>query len=217
MAPYNRSVIDVPPLVLASASPRRSELLSAAGLDFTVDTSEVDETPRVGERPVDYVRRLAEAKARAVAARHPAAMVLGADTTVVVDGDILGKPADDGEARAMLARLQGRAHQVLTGVALVRGAWCRVDVATTDVWFAPMSAAEIDAYVASGEPRDKAGAYGIQGLASRYVTRIDGSYPNVVGLPVAMVSALMAEYPHGRREEPAGGRPAGAGHGQEPA
>lgn len=197
---------DVPPLVLASASPRRRELLAAAGLDFTVDTSEVDETPRAGERPVDYVRRLAEAKARAVAARHPAAMVLGADTTVVVDGDILGKPADDGEARAMLARLQGRAHQVLTGVALIRGNWSRVDVATTDVWFAPMSAAEIDAYVASGEPMDKAGAYGIQGLASRYVSRIDGSYANVVGLPVAMVSALMAEYPRGGPEEPAPAR-----------
>lgn len=184
-----------PPVVLASASPRRQELLTAAGYSFTVHTADVDETPRPGEAPDHYVARLAEAKARAVLARRPEALVLGADTTVVVDGDILAKPADAADAARMLRRLQGRAHEVLTGVALVSAGWSRVDVAATRVWFAPMTAAEIDAYVASGEPMDKAGAYAIQGRAARYVTRIEGSYSNVVGLPVALVHARLAEYP----------------------
>ncbi len=183
------------PLMLASASPRRAELLRAAGFTFAVDTADLDETPIAGEVPEAYVRRLADAKARAVAARHPQALVLGADTTVVVDGAILGKPADAADATAMLRLLQGRAHDVLTGVAVVGDGWSRVAVAVTGVWFAPMSDAEIAAYVATGEPMDKAGAYGIQGVASRYVTRVDGSYPNVVGLPVALVHALLAEYP----------------------
>lgn len=186
---------DLPPLVLASASPRRAELLAAAGLDFEVETADVDEAPRPGEPPGDYVRRLAETKARSIAAGRPDCLVLGADTTVVVDGEILGKPEGPADARAMLLRLQGRAHQVLTGVALVCGAWARVEVATTDVWLAPMSDRDIDHYVASGEPLDKAGAYGIQGRASRFVTRIDGSYSNVVGLPVALVHRLLKEYP----------------------
>ena len=186
---------DLPPIVLASASPRRAELLAAAGFDFEVETADVDETPRAGETPEAYVRRLAAEKARAVAARRPERLVLGADTTVVVDGDLLGKPAGAAEARAMLTRLQGRAHQVLTGVALVSGPWSRVEAASTDVWFAPMTPRDIDRYVASGEPMDKAGAYGIQGRASRFITRIDGSYTNVVGLPVALVHALVAEYP----------------------
>jgi septum formation protein len=181
--------------MLASASPRRAELLHAAGFTFGVDAADLDETPREGELPADCVRRLAEAKARAVAVRHPDAMVLGADTTVVAGGEMLAKPADAAEAAAMLQRLQGRSHEVLTGVALVCGPWARVAVASTTVWFAPMNAAEIAAYVATGEPMDKAGAYGVQGVASRYVTRLDGSYTNVVGLPVALVHALLAEYP----------------------
>jgi septum formation protein len=118
---------DLPPIVLASASPRRAELLAAAGFDFEVETADVDETPRAGETPEAYVRRLAAEKARAVAARRPERLVLGADTTVVVDGDLLGKPAGAAEARAMLTRLQGRAHQVLTGVALVSRPWSRVE------------------------------------------------------------------------------------------
>lgn len=183
-----------PPFVLASASPRRQELLTAAGYTFTVLTADVDETPLPGEAPASYVARLAEAKARAVLEQRPDALVLGADTTVVVDGDILAKPADACDAARMVARLQGRAHEVLTGVALVSATWSRVAVAATSVWFAPMSAADIDAYVASGEPMDKAGAYGIQGRAARYVTRIDGSYSNVVGLPVALVHTLLTEY-----------------------
>jgi len=182
------------PLVLASASPRRAELLRLAGFAFTVAHADVDETPHPGEPAATYVRRLAEEKAAAVADGHPGAVVLGADTTVVVDGDILGKPADDGEAAAMLRRLQGRAHEVLTGVAVVAPDGRNSAVAETRVWMAPMSEAEIAAYVASGEPRDKAGAYGIQGRAARFVTRIDGSYPNVVGLPVALVHDLLRKY-----------------------
>lgn len=191
---------DVRPLILASASPRRAELLAAAGFVFTVDTADLDETPLPAEAPERYVARLAEAKARAVAARHRDGVVLGADTTVVVDGAILGKPTDAPDAAAMLARLQGGAHQVLTGVALVAGAWSTVAVARTDVWFAPMSRLEIADYVASGEPMDKAGAYGIQGRASRFVTRIDGSYGNVVGLPVALVHTLLGTCPAWRPE-----------------
>ncbi len=194
----NRAVTRVAslPLVLASASPRRAELLAAAGIAFEVDTANVDETPRAGEAPRDYVRRLAEAKARAVTVRHPAGLVLGADTTVVVDGTILGKPVDATDAGDMLRRLSGRSHQVLTGVALVRdGRTVEVDVAVTDVWFAPMTGADIDAYVATGEPMDKAGAYAIQGRASCFVTRIDGSYSNVVGLPVALVHQWLRDSP----------------------
>jgi septum formation protein len=183
----------VPPaLILASASPRRRELLAAAGVAFTVAHADLDESVQPGESPDAYVQRLAEAKARAVLDRHPGAWVLGADTTVVVDGDILAKPEHAGDATRMLERLQGRAHDVLTGVALVGASTVDVEVDITRVWFAAMSPGEIAAYVASGEPMDKAGGYGIQGLASRWITRIEGSYPNVVGLPVALVYALLA-------------------------
>ena len=199
------------PLVLASASPRRAELLRLAGFAFTVAHADLDETPHAGEAADVYVRRLAEAKAAAVAADRPDAVVLGADTTVVVDGDILGKPGDAADAAAMLERLQGRAHDVLTGVAVTGPGGRESAVAVTRVWFAPMSAAEIAAYVASGEPLDKAGAYAIQGLASCYITRIDGSHPNVVGLPVALVHELVAKYQGRGREESAA--PPGEGHG----
>ncbi len=190
-----------PPLVLASASPRRAELLAAAGFDFVVAHADIDETPRPGELPAAYVLRLAEAKARAVAPRFPGQAVLGADTTVVVDGDILGKPADAADAAAMLRRLQGRAHQVMTGVALVGAAGARVALAETRVWFGPMTEHDIAAYVATGEPMDKAGAYGIQGWAARYVTRVDGSYSNVVGLPVSVVHDLVRQVPDGAPED----------------
>jgi len=176
-------------IVLASASPRRRELLTAAGFAVTAQPAEVDETPLPGELPAAYVARLARAKAFAVAARAED-MVLGADTTVVVEGDILGKPANDAEAGAMLRRLSGRGHQVLTGVCLRRGERCLAGVETTEVWFDPLSEAEIAAYVASGEPRDKAGAYAIQGRAARFIPRINGSYSNVVGLPLATVWRL---------------------------
>jgi len=187
-------------LVLASASPRRAELLRAAGIPFDVVVSDVDETQSVGETPDAYVERLASAKAVAVADRGEARPVLGADTTVVVDGAVLGKPIDTADARRMLLLLSGRTHIVLTGVALVapRSGVAEnrrrlVRVCATQVTFAPLTEAELNWYVASGEPMDKAGAYAIQGLASRFVTRVDGSYSNVVGLPVSHVWAMCSE------------------------
>jgi len=180
-------------LVLASRSPRRAELLAAAGIDFTVRAAEIDETPRQGETPFAYVLRLAEEKARAVEC-GPDEVILGADTTVVLDGEILGKPLDAADAARMLTALSERKHEVVTGVC-VRGPGRSVcEAAATSVWFAPMTEAEIAEYVASGEPMDKAGAYAIQGLASRYVERIEGSYGNVVGLPVAMVYRMLRQF-----------------------
>jgi septum formation protein len=173
-------------LVLASQSPRRREILTQAGIAFVVRTAEVDESPLSGEPPVDYVCRLAELKALAVP-RAAEETVLGADTTVVVDGEILGKPADAEDARRMLRLLAGRSHEVITGIALCGPAGVVRDWAATRVWFDPMSDAAIDAYVASGEPMDKAGAYAIQGLAAKYIGRIEGCYFNVVGLPVALL------------------------------
>jgi septum formation protein len=173
-------------LVLASQSPRRAEILRQAGIPFTVRVAPMDETPLSQEKPEDYVRRLAEAKARAVPA-GPDEIVLGADTTVVIDDVVLGKPADEADARRMLTLLSGRRHEVLTGICLRRGEERILDHAVTAVWFAPMSAPEIDDYVASGEPMDKAGAYAVQGVASKFIPRIEGCYFNVVGLPIALV------------------------------
>jgi septum formation protein len=177
-------------LVLASQSPRRSEVLRQAGIPFTVRVAAVDETPLAGEQPEDYVVRLAELKALAVSA-GPDETVLGADTTVVIDGEMLGKPADAADARRMLARLSGRQHQVITGICLKRGWEVVRDCAATRVWFARMSAREIEEYVSSGEPMDKAGAYAIQGLAAKFVEKIDGCYFNVVGLPMALVYGIL--------------------------
>lgn len=197
-------------LILASASPRRAQLLTAAGIRFEVQAAEVDETPMVDEAPEACVRRLALEKARAVAARDPgrpptsshgsvpARLVLGADTTVVIDGRMLAKPADAAEAREMLDQLAGRTHQVLTGVALVGQAEPAVAVASTAVWFAPMTSKDIAWYIETEEWQDKAGAYGIQGRISRFVARVEGSYTNVVGLPVALVCDLLMRYPEGR-------------------
>lgn len=187
-------------LVLASASPRRAELLRAAGIAFDVKVADVDETQSVGETPDAYVERLAIAKAVAIAERGELRAVLGADTTVVVDGAVLGKPIDASDATRMLRLLSGRTHLVLTGVALIAPGAAgqesrprRARVCTTRVTFAPLSEAELAWYVASGEPMDKAGGYAIQGLASRFVTGIDGSYSNVVGLPVSHVWAMCGE------------------------
>jgi septum formation protein len=177
-------------LVLASQSPRRSEILRQAGIPFTVRAADVDESVLAAESPADYVQRLAKAKAHAVGAAD-GETVLGADTTVVIDGEILAKPADAADARRMLVRLSGRRHEVLTGICLRRGDHAIRDYATTGVVFAALSDAEIDEYVASGEPMDKAGAYAIQGLASKFVERIEGDYFNVMGLPVAMVYRLL--------------------------
>ena len=178
-------------LVLASASPRRRDLLAAAGFEFDVDAGEVDESPGVGEPPSGYVLRVARRKAEAVAARHPDRPVLGADTAVVVGSQILGKPADAGDASRMLAQLAARAHDVLTGVALAFRGQLFAEVEQTTVWMSKLTPDEIAWYVASGEPMDKAGAYAIQGLGSRFIPRIEGSYSNVVGLPVARVVQLL--------------------------
>jgi septum formation protein len=188
-----------PRLILASASPRRADLLTAAGISFEVCAADVDENPLPAEAPRTYVRRIAEAKARAIPRRLGCA-VLAADTVVLVEEQMLGKPEDAGDARRMLRLLSGRGHQVMTGVALIgppsRAALegplhTRVEVTTVE--FARLSDAEIEWYVASGEPSDKAGAYAIQGLASRFVTRIDGSYTNVVGLPIPLVCQMCRE------------------------
>ncbi|MBM3750639.1 MAG: septum formation inhibitor Maf [Acidimicrobiia bacterium] len=179
------------PLILASASPRRRELLTAAGFQFTVDVADVDERRRPEEEAEAYARRVARSKAEAVSARRSGAVVLGADTIVVVDGDVLGKPVDDADAVAMLEKLSGRAHRVLTAVSLVGGPKPMDAIEETVVWMHALAPQEIATYVQSGEPRDKAGAYGIQGLASRFIPRIEGSYTNVVGLPVAVVDRLL--------------------------
>jgi len=178
-------------LILASRSPRRSELLAAAGFAFEVLAADIDETPRAGEAPEAYVERLAIEKARAVLAWRPSAVVLGADTTVTIDGLILGKPESERDATDMLRRLSGRRHDVFTGVAVASAAGVQSAVERTRVWFHPMTDEDISWYVASGEPVDRAGGYAIQGLASRFIPRIEGSYTNVVGLPVAVVSSIL--------------------------
>src|SRR5262245_31281973 len=211
-------------LILASASPRRADLLRAAGFEFETVVADVDERVRAGESPEIYVRRVAAEKSAAAQSRSAkasrstaidasrstttgaappdgsrgfsrgsadAAIFLAADTAVVIDGEILGKPRDDDEARAMMHRLAGRRHDVLTGVSLRRNAEEVGRVETTAVYVAAMSDEQVAWYVGSGEGRDKAGAYAIQGLASRFVTRIEGSYSNVVGLPVATVVELL--------------------------
>lgn len=182
-------------LVLASASPRRRDLLARIGLEGEVRPAEVDETPRPGEAPAAYVLRLAEEKAR-VAARGGGGgeLVLAADTTVAIDGELLGKPASDAEATAMLRRLAGREHLVATGVALLRTDDGRLASAASEtrVRMRQLDRAWIDWYVASGEPDDKAGAYAIQGLGSLLVAGIDGDYETVVGLPLALLPELFA-------------------------
>ena len=180
-------------LILASASPRRAELLRAAGYEFDVVAADVDESIRDGESPSRYVRRLAADKSAAVSSADRTCAILGADTTVVVDDEILAKPRDAADAAAMLRRLSGRRHDVLTGVSLRHGAYEVGRVESTAVYVAALTDEEIAWYVATGEGRDKAGAYAIQGFASRFVPRIEGSYSNVVGLPVACVRELLTE------------------------
>jgi len=183
-------------LILASSSPRRAEVLADAGFTFEVVAARVDESRRTGEQAEAYVRRLAEAKARAVAGGvSPPAIVIAADTVVVMDGEVLGKPASAEDAGRMLRRLSGRTHQVLTGLAVLKipGGAARVEIETTRVTFAPLTEAEIEAYVASGEPLDKAGAYAIQGRGGRLVARVEGCYFNVVGLPLARLYRILRE------------------------
>jgi septum formation protein len=178
-------------LVLASASPRRRELLAGLGLRFDVRPADVDETPRPGEPPADLVERLAGAKAAAVGASRRE-VVVAADTVVVADGDALGKPVGGDDAARMLRRLGGRTHHVLTGVAVRLGAALTSGVVSTEVTFRPLTEADIAWYVATGEPLDKAGAYAIQGVGGLFVERIDGSYHNVVGLPLAQLESMCA-------------------------
>jgi septum formation protein len=177
-------------LVLASQSPRRREILERAGFEFTVRIAGVPEEPAPGETPVDYVRRLSRTKAEAVE-RLPGETVLGADTVVVLDEHLLEKPRDAADAARMLRLLSGRGHTVVTGICLVSDHGAAVAHEETRVYFSTLSEAEIEEYVASGEPVDKAGAYAIQGLASKFITRIDGDYFNVVGLPVALVYSTL--------------------------
>ncbi len=195
-------------LVLASASPRRADLLRAAGYTFDVLAVDLDERVKPGETPAVYVARLAREKSAAALQRIAAraqtcsgperaalhdVVVLGADTTVVVDGRILGKPESDDESGSMLRKLSGRRHDVLTGISLrtSAGEWGHIE--TTGVYMSDLSEDDIAWYVESGEGRDKAGGYAVQGLASRFIPRIDGSYANVVGLPVAAVASLLRE------------------------
>lgn len=177
-------------LVLASQSPRRAELLKNAGFEFTVRASSIDETVRPGENPEQHVERLAWEKANSVPGSADE-IVLGADTIVLIDGEVLGKPRDPADAERMLTLLSGRKHEVLTAICLRCGAQVATETVATNVWFVTLSEAQIHEYVATGEPMDKAGAYAIQGIASRYIERIDGSYSNVVGLPVAAVHRLL--------------------------
>jgi septum formation protein len=177
-------------LVLASRSPRRSELLRTAGFEFIVRAAEVDESIEADEAPVAYVQRLAEKKALAVEMR-PGEIVLGADTTVALGDEIFGKPADASHAREMLEKLSSKCHSVYTGVCLRTAERIHTRFSRTRVWFDPLEPLEIEEYVSSGEPFDKAGAYAIQGLAGKYIWRIDGSYSNVVGLPVDLVHRML--------------------------
>jgi len=187
-------------LILASASPRRRELLTQAGYTFVVEAADLDESLLPGEAAGAYVKRLAEEKARAVFARHAGEsavveplVVLGADTCVVCAGEILGKPVDAADAERMLRMLSGRTHEVMTGFAAVTQASVASDVETTVVTFAAVPDAEVAKYCATGEPLDKAGAYGIQGYAARWIPRIEGCYFNVMGLPIARVVRMLGD------------------------
>jgi septum formation protein len=176
-------------LVLASASPRRRDILQTAGIEFVARPADIDESQLDGESPEDHVQRLAEAKARAV--WREGETVLGADTVVVVDDQLLGKPADQREAKQMLRALSGRSHRVLTGICFFDGASAHGSVEETIVHFRDLDDNEIADYVATGEAADKAGAYGIQGAASKFIHRIEGCYFNVVGLPVSRVYSFI--------------------------
>jgi len=194
-------------LILASSSPRRSQLLQLAGFDFVVEAADIDERIQPGEAPATYVQRLALEKAQAVWERRKSddkpddpLVVLGADTTVVCDGTILGKPIDQADARRMLTMLAGRTHQVLTGIAAVSHRGLVSEVEITQVFFDLIDEEELTHYIASGEPMDKAGAYGIQGYAARWIPRIEGCFFNVMGLPIARTMALLAKAHEGRDE-----------------
>ena len=184
-------MIDLPKLILASGSPRRAEILNSVGWEFTKHAADIDESEFPGEKPDEYVVRLAREKAEAVAVRFRDEIVLGADTTVVIDGQIIGKPIDLDDARRMLSLLAGNWHEVLTGVAIVENGETRSAIERTRVKFAPMNDAEIAFLGTRGDPLDKAGAYAVQAQAALFIERIEGDYWNVVGLPIRLVYELI--------------------------
>jgi septum formation protein len=183
--------LELTKLILASGSPRRAEILNAVGWEFDKIVADVDETEFPNENPADYVMRLAKTKAEAVAVNHSNRTVLGADTTVVIDNQILGKPIDFDDARRMLRMLSGKTHEVLTGVAIVENGETRVGIQSTKVKFAMLSDAEIEYLVKFGEPLDKAGGYAVQAQAALFIEEIEGDYWNVVGLPISLVYAFI--------------------------
>lgn len=189
--------LDLPELILASASPRRSEILKAVGWKFEKRVADLDETELENENPADYVVRLAREKALAVAAKIENGLILGADTTVVIENEIIGKPKDFADAAEMLGKLSGRWHEVLTGVAVVKKNGSKTDIKAdferTKVKFYSLSDSEINYLVERGEPLDKAGAYAVQGVAALFIERIEGDYWNVVGLPVQLVYKLAGQ------------------------
>ena len=180
-------------LILASASPRRRELMGYFGLPFSIVPAAGPETPPAGADAAHTAEALALAKAREVAGTHPGAVVIGADTVVEIDGAILGKPRDEADAKRMLRLLSGREHRVYTGLAVICGDKTESCAECTRVWFRPMTEAEIDDYIATGEPMDKAGAYGYQGRAGLFVERIEGDYYNVVGLPLCLLGTMLSK------------------------
>lgn len=184
-------MIELPKLILASGSPRRAEILNSVGWEFTKHVADIDESERNGESPEDYVVRLACEKAAAVAHQYPGEIVLGADTTVVIDGRILAKPFDLDDARRMLRILSGNWHEVLTGIAVARDGDVSSGIQSTRVKFAPMSEAEVNFLAERGDPLDKAGAYAVQAQAALFIEGIEGDYWNVVGLPVSLVYRLV--------------------------
>jgi septum formation protein len=186
-------MIELPKLILASGSPRRAEILESVGWEFTKHVPDIDESERGGESPEDYVVRLAREKAEAVAVNYPNNIVLGADTTVVIDGQMLAKPVDLDDARRMLSLLAGTWHEVLTGIAVVQNGETRSDIQRTRVKFAAMSDAEINFLAERGDPLDKAGAYAVQAQAALFIEGIEGDYWNVVGLPVSLVYRLVGK------------------------
>lgn len=188
-------MIELPKIILASGSPRRAEVLASVGWEFVKHVADIDESERRGESPEDYVVRLAREKAEAVAGGYPGEIVLGADTTVVIDQQIIAKPVDLDDARRMLRMLAGKWHEVLTGIAVVKNGETRSEIQSTRVKFAPMSPDEINFLAERGDPLDKAGAYAVQAQAALFIEGIEGDYWNVVGLPISLVYELIMKKP----------------------
>ena len=190
-------MIELPKLILASDSPRRSEILASVGWEFTKHVADIDETELEAELPNDYVLRLAQEKAAVVAAKYPNDIVLGADTTVVIEGQIIGKPVDLADARRMLTMLSGKWHEVLTGIAVAQNGETQSAIQRTRVKFASLTGDEINFLAERGDPLDKAGAYAVQAQAALFIEGIEGDYWNVVGLPVRLVYELLMKKPGG--------------------